>query len=134
MPVAMPMTLPPTKNTIRKSRIGARTRFQKGAGVPGPVICTIAPWRSDLAALGHQLGKLLVLGLVDRIAVIVVGEGALFDLLHILLDAGYRNLGQLGKALGEFRLEVGEHAEQVVAEQDLPVRADACANADGRNG
>jgi hypothetical protein len=51
-----------------------------------------------------------------------------------LLDAGYRNLGLLGKALGEFRLEVGEHAEQVVAEQHLPIRADAGANADGRDG
>ena len=42
-----------------------------------------------------------------------------------------RDLGQVGEALGELRLEVGEHAEQVVAEQDLPVGADAGADADG---
>ena len=56
-----------------------------------------------------------------------------FTSLTYCRDAVDRDLGQLGEALGELRLEVGEHAEQVVAEQDLPVGADAGADADGRD-
>jgi hypothetical protein len=59
----------------------------------------------NLTTLGDHCRKFLVFGVVDRIGMIVVGKNALFDFLDILLHARNRDLGQLGIAFGEFRLE-----------------------------
>src|SRR5437879_13853698 len=58
---------------------------------------------------------------------------SLHDALPICLEASHRDLGEVASALCEFRLEVGEYAEQIVGEQDLPVGAIARADADGRD-
>ncbi len=66
---------------------------------------------------------------------VVIGEGAVLDFLNVLPDAGDGDLRQLGKTLGELGLEVGEDAEQVVAQQDLlPVGAGAGPDAYGGDG
>src|SRR5262245_22277430 len=88
---------------------------------------------SDLPSLGDHAGKLLILGFVHRIGVLVIRERALLDLFHVLGDARDRDLRELGVALGELRLEVGEHAEQVVAQENLTIAADPGADPNGRN-
>ncbi len=65
---------------------------------------------------------------------VVVGKRAVLDLFNVLRNSRDRDFRELGEAFGEFRLEVGEHAEQIVAEKDLSVSADAGADADGWDG
>ena len=62
---------------------------------------------------------------------IVVGEGALFDIRDIGLETGHRYLCEVGVALGELGFEVCEYTEQIVGEQDLPVGAGTRPDADG---
>ena len=88
---------------------------------------------SDVLSFRDHRCELVVFGIVHRVGVVVVGKRALFDFLDVFPDAVDGDFGQLGEALGEFRLEVGEHAEQVVAEQNLAVGSDACADADCRD-
>lgn len=64
---------------------------------------------------------------------VVVRERAFLHLFYILPDSADGHFGQFGVTLGEFRLEIGEHAEQIVAQQDLPIAAGTGANADGRD-
>src|SRR5258706_1015155 len=96
-----------------------------------------ALWVSTSAAMGppllQQVYESLVLLGVDAIAVVVVRERAGAHVGGVGLQAGDRHLRQIGVALGELRLEIGEHSEQVVREQDLPVGAAAGADADGRD-
>src|SRR2546430_1080645 len=92
-----------------------------------------APVRLYVLSLFHYGEEFFVLLLVDRIAVIVVRESAALDVFHVRLEAGHCDLGEVAVALCEFRLEVGEYAEQVIGEQDLPVGAIARADADGRD-
>ena len=54
---------------------------------------------------------------------VVVREAPFLDLLDVLPDAADSDLGQVGETLGELGLEVGEHAEQIVTQQDLAVGA-----------
>src|SRR5262245_9792979 len=63
---------------------------------------TVGLWRSDLFALLHHLQELLVLVVLDRVAVIVVGEFSGFHLGDVLLDAAHGDLGQVRVALREF--------------------------------
>src|SRR5687767_5168586 len=78
----------------------------------------------DLLPLSDHGGELLVFRVVHRVGVVVIGERALFHFLDVFPDAADCDFGELGEALGELRLEVGENAEQVVAEQYLPIGAD----------
>src|SRR5688572_33224373 len=79
----------------------------------------------------YQIEEFLVLPLVDAIAVIVVGKLARPHVGGVRLQARHRDLREVGVALGELRLEVGERAQEIVGQQDLPVGARACADADG---
>ena len=87
----------------------------------------------DLLAPPHQIGEFFQLLRLDCVGVVVVREAALLHFFDVLADAGYRNLGKLGKALGELRLEVGEDAKEVMTEQNLPVRTDTGTDADRGN-
>src|SRR5579875_1586090 len=89
---------------------------------------------SNLPSFGDHRREFLVFRLVDRIRVIVVGERAFLDFLHILPNARNGNLGQLGIAFGELRLEVGKHAQKVVAKKDLAIAARPGPNANGGDG
>src|SRR5687768_3293637 len=86
---------------------------------------------SALLAFLDEREELVVLLVVDRIAVILVGKLAAPHLGGVLLEAADRDFGQVGIALGELRLEVGEHAQQVVRQENLPVGTGPGADADG---
>src|SRR5258705_506938 len=88
---------------------------------------------SVLLALLDEAEEFLVLLLVHAVAVVVDGEGSRLDLVDVLPDALHRDLREVGEALGELRLEVGENNQEIVAKQDLAVGADASADPDSRD-
>src|SRR5579875_3970597 len=94
--------------------------------------CAMAPG-SDLTSPFYHVGEFLVFGLIDGIGMVVVGKFARFHLLDIPANAIHGDFRQIAEPLGELGLEVGEDAEQVIAQQDLPVGAGARADSDRRD-
>src|SRR5438874_10263242 len=82
---------------------------------------SVGLWLSTSSAMGSSLRvpalidhteKLLVLALVDAVAMVVVRKFSCADIGGVGLQARDRHLGEVGVALGELGLEVGEHTEQ----------------------
>src|SRR5579864_4235304 len=93
--------------------------------VYGSSSCLLAPL--------DEIAEFLVLLRIDRVAVVVVRKLARLHLGDVLRESRDRNLRQVRVPLRELRLEVGENAQQVVAEQDLAVGARTRADADRRD-
>src|SRR5690625_4239324 len=73
------------------------------------------------------------LSLIRAVAVRGIRKGAVLDLLDIVFQAGDSDLRQVPVTLGELRLEIGENAEQIIADHCLTIGAGAGTDADGRN-
>src|SRR6185437_4312388 len=120
-------------------RLGSLSR-NKAASPPPPPADFIprftAPATSTCACCSCVLAPLderaefLVLLRIDRVTVIVVGKAARLDLGDVFRQSPDRHLGQIRIPLRELRLEIGENAQQVIAEQDLAVGACTRADAD----
>src|SRR4029077_6440915 len=73
----------------------------------------------NLSAFGNHLREFFVFDIIDTVGVVVVRERPLLDFLNVLADSGDRDVGQVRKTFSEFRLEIGEDAEQIMTQQDL---------------
>ena len=87
--------------------------------------------QSELLALLHHGGKFLVFCVVHRVGVLVVWKRSVLDLFDVLTDPSDRDFSEPRKSLGEFRLEISKHAEQIMTQQNLAIGADAGADANG---